>query len=181
MHTNTKARTLFTMPLIAIAASCAGADGNAENVSDIKHATVKPGGAFEFSYEISRRAGVDETGTVSLTITETYDEGTLLLEASAQGGLEIFPASSTAQFPMNGADAHVWDIFYTPQQEGVFYIDVMARGESASNLLGARTYAIRIDVGNQAAAQKPDDGRTVEMSEDGKPLIIMEAEETIED
>jgi hypothetical protein len=126
------------------------------------------------------RAAVDpgDSGVVELVIEENYDDGRLDIEAIATQGLSL--SSTSTSMSLSGATRHVWDVFFTAgNEDGVHYIDIMATVSNAGEIVASRAYSVPVKVGASARAAKSS--IDVERDTDGTPVVVMEAEETIED
>lgn len=142
--------------------------------------TIKPGASVSFSNQLVTPVAAGENGSVTLTVNEGYPSGTLLLEASGGGGLDVFGAGVTARKDMATGTSHSWRVDFEAAADGVYYMNVMATtapdGGSAEN----RAYAVRIEVGDwQAAQAKISAAKPMQTLESGEPAIVMEAQETI--
>jgi len=142
--------------------------------------TVKPGASVTFSHDLSGKVAAGENGAVTVTVNEGYPSGTLHLKATGDPGLSVFGAEVTAQKDMSLGTTHTWRLDYAAENDGLYYINVLAQVEMADGLQESRAYAIRVEVGDwQAAQAKVQAANPVEMQADGEPAVILEAEETI--
>ncbi len=143
-------------------------------------ATVKPGAAVSFSHTLQDKVGPGQNGSVDLRVSEGYEAGTLTVETSGTEGLNVFGSQVTQSFSMDAGDTHDWSVSYSADTDGVYYLNVTATADSGDGLVMSRAYAVRIEVGDMALAKPAAKNGELEMSEDGVPEIVMEAEETIE-
>lgn len=165
---------------LAMAAACAAPESaaDAETKKTEPFSTVKPGAAVSFSHSL--RAPVDPggDGVLLLTIRETYDNGAMLLEASSEG-LELAGASRSKTLSMDAGDTHQWDLYFDASDGGVYYIDIVAIVDDGNGGGSTRSYSAAIQVGDDATVAKPS--ADVIRDAAGVPVVVMEAEETVED
>ncbi len=138
----------------------------------------KPGAAVEVI--AAQRAAVDpgEIGVVEVTFAESYDGGTMTVTATGSEGLEILPPEPKTTMAMGDKKDHRWDISFRAATAGVYYIDLSIAAAEAGGAPEMRSHSVRVTVGEPAAAAKP---ATQATTIDGEPVVIMEAEETVQD
>lgn len=157
------------------AAATAAPDAPAEAL----HATVKPGAGVAFSHDYEGPIRAGERGSIGLTISEAYDSGILKLEVITDDGLDVFGSSVSKTLQMSGGETHNWRISFGAVKDGVQYLRIRAVAEPDGAPAAARSYAVRIDVGDTSAASEKSSGIPVTTTADGEAVIVMEAEETI--
>ncbi len=159
----------------AAAASCA-----APETTTTAHPAPsgKPGASVSFSHALRAPVAPDGDGVLELTITEQYDAGTLQITA-ASDGLDLAAASRSTTLSMDGAAQHRWDVYFNAPAGGVYYIDFVVTVEDANGAGATRSYSAAIQVGDNAARAKPD--APMALDAEGDPVVVMEAEETIDE
>ncbi len=181
----TNFNTALFVALATAAASCAGQendrpDATSADTLNAKNEVVphlKSGAAVRFNHEMRAAVDAGEDGVVELIIDERYDEGRLDIEAVATGGVSLSASSASTSMALAGTSRHIWDIYFTAEDNGVHYIDVRATVTVAGDVVGSRSYSVPVKVGN-AAAPSAKSSAKVDRDADGNPIIIMEAEET---
>lgn len=136
--------------------------------------TRKPGAAIEFSHSFEAQPELNRLTTVEITISNYYGDGTLSLLARGDDALVVYQPTASMTASMAGAREHVWRVSFEPKSEGVHYLNVFATVEGPDIPPTARTYAVRIEVGDVVSS------KTAAEAADGEPVVIMEAEETFE-
>lgn len=174
---------------ISSVVACTGSENVNENqtsqASQAEKPTVeylspgKPQAALALSHSLREAVMPGESGVVTISIEDAYDAGEVVLTASATDGLTLSANSSQASFTMAGAATNVWDIFFNAGAAGTHYIDIHA---VVTGVEGASTlsYSVPVSVGTTISATKPSNPDMVTTA-DGKNIIMMEAEETIEE
>ncbi|MEL6861903.1 MAG: hypothetical protein AAGL11_08695 [Pseudomonadota bacterium] len=143
--------------------------------------TRKPVPAVSISHEMPDAVEAGETGTVTFTVNEGYPSGTLVLEAKGGEGLDVFGATATTSQDMASATTHTWQVNYSAAEDGIYRLYVSASANVDETVSDTRAYAVEVKVGNWASAQsKPAEQAKMEMQGDGEPVVILEAEETID-
>lgn len=149
-------------------------------IAETVPSTTKPGASVRFSHDFPAPADASRRGTVSIVVSEDYDDGLLHLSATGSAGLAVYGASRTMNVAMAGANSHAWTLNYQADGDGVFFINIAAETEREGLPASMRAYAVRLVIGDGAAAQQKQAIGTVEQLEDGSLAIIMPAEEVIE-
>lgn len=148
-----------------------------EKQTDQTHATVKPGAAISFSHTFEGPLTVGQEGQVMLTISEAYISGVMNVEVIVDDGLSVFGSSASKILQLSGGPDHTWPITFSAVQNGVQYLRVRAVADIDGQPSSARSYAVRIDVGDTSDASAQKAKSTTKMP-DGEAVIMMEAEET---
>ncbi|MEO0981723.1 MAG: hypothetical protein AAFX03_03620 [Pseudomonadota bacterium] len=183
--------------LIALAFSAAGlaaactepqsaetkmAEHDHEHDHDHHGATVKPGASVTFSHEAPARVAVGETGTVTITVEEAYESGSLFLQASGDDGLTVIAGGDgSARYSMALQSTHEWTVTFSAEADGVYYLNVLATAEPDDRPSASRAYAARVVVGDPAVAvaARQKNGKPG-LDAGGAPVVVLEADETIE-
>ncbi|MEL7041421.1 MAG: hypothetical protein AAGL90_07845 [Pseudomonadota bacterium] len=143
--------------------------------------TVKPGASVSFRHDPPVAVNAGENGAVTLHVSEGYPHGTMTLKAIGDRGLEVFGSTVTQRVDMAGATTHAWQVNYSADADGVYYLGVVATVDLGDELSQSRAHTVRLQIGDwQPAQAKAEAERSVERLSDGAPAIIMNAEETIE-
>lgn len=144
--------------------------------------TIKPGAAAQFSHVVKQAAKAGGRGVLEVTLDERYAEGWISVSVTASPGLVLTPVNQDKTFEMTGAGPHVFDIYFRAEAPGAHYLNFIAQTDEASGLSAPRSYSAAIPVkgdGGAPAASKSA-APAFGVSETGETLIMMEAEETIE-
>lgn len=143
------------------------------------HATIKPGAALTFRHGEVDKVAPGENGSVTVTIEDGYDAGSLEVRSTGSDGLSVFGAQATARFDMAGADAHSVRLAYTAETAGTYYINMMGSVNVEGEAATLRAYAVRVVIGDAAAvATKPVQEMMV--LPDGRAAVLLPAEETFD-
>ncbi len=165
----------FTVIAFA-AASCAAPENT--TTADTVASAGKPGAAVSFSHALQAPVGPGGNGVLTLSIGEKYDTGAMEISA-ASDGLDLAAASRAKNILLDGASSHRWDIYFSAPTAGVYYINFTATVMDLNGVSATRSYAAAVQVGDATAAAKPDTPAVLDA--DGEPVMIMEAEETVEE
>ncbi len=138
----------------------------------------KPGAAVEVT--AAQRAAVDpgEIGVLEVTFAESYAGGSMTVTATGSEGLEVLPPEPRTTMAMGDKKDHRWDISFRAAAAGVYYVDLSIAAAEAGGAPEMRSHSVRVTVGDVPAAAKP---ATQATTIDGEPVVIMEAEETVQD
>lgn len=142
-------------------------------------ATVKPGAPVSFSHSVSQLANPGENGRIEFSISESYPEGTLLVATTGSDGLNVFGGTVEQRFDMADGARHTWSVSYSADNDGIYYVNVMASTEAGEAVMG-RSYSARIEIGDILQAEPTAKNGVAAVSSEGEAEIVMEAEETIE-
>lgn len=139
----------------------------------------KPGAQVRISGELREALNPGDAGAVEVTVREAYDSGTLTLRATTSDGMSILTTNDEIRFDMAGTDTHTWTVYFDTEQEGRFYVNILADVETAFEA-SSRAGAIAVQVG-KGAGSGPALSKGMELGTDerGEPVIMMQAEETI--
>lgn len=157
------------------AAACAAPENTA---ADAHQSLGKPGAAIGFSHTLQSPVSPGGAGVLTLSINERYDAGQLAISV-ASSGLDLATASQSTTLSLSGASPHQWDVFFDAPDSGVYYIDFTAAVTDANGVTSSRSYSAAVQIGDGATLSKPD--ANVARDADGNPVMIMEAEETIDE
>lgn len=136
---------------------------------------MKPGAAIRYEHNLPSDIAPGQTAVFQLTLSESYDSGTMSVNVSGGGDIQIFPSSNRASFDMSEGRQHVMDVSVTVGSLGRHYINVRAEAESGGQIM-PRIFSIPVQSG-PVKAMKPNSKMTKTSS--GENIIIMEAVETI--
>jgi len=142
--------------------------------------TIKPGASVSFSHDIAGATEAGENGSVAITLNEGYPIGTMNVEASGSKGLEVFGAESSMRLEMQGQTTHGMTVNYRAEQDGLYYLNLLATADPEEGVSESRAYSVRIEVGDWKAAEAKVAKVLPEALESGEMAVMMEAEETIE-
>lgn len=158
------------------AATIAEAPEAAASADDFQ--SIKVGAAVDVSHQQAGAVDPGAVGVVAFTMNELYDSGTMLVTAASSAGLELVPPSPSTTIALGAGTAHQWDVSFRAANAGSYYIDLSMKVTLPSGASEMRSYSARVDVGAGGAAQKA----AAEISiVDGEPVVVMEAEETVND
>lgn len=162
--------------LLAFTAAACAAPENIE--ADAHHSLGKPGAAIAFSHALQSPVSPGDAGVLTLSINERYDDGQMAITA-ASSGLDLAEASQSTTLSLVGASPHQWDVFFDAPSGGVYYIDFTAAVTDPNGVTSSRSYSAAVQIGDGATLSKPD--ANVARDADGNPVMIMEAEETVDE
>lgn len=141
--------------------------------------TVKPGADVQIRSDLREPVAPGGSGALNVSFTEQYRMGNMHVRATPSEGLELITTIDEADFDMTLGDIHDWTVYFSAPEAGKHYINFSVKVDTP---LGpqTRSSAAIIQVG------KPGEGTvaskssvTVETDAEGKPVIMMQAEETI--
>lgn len=138
----------------------------------------KPGAAVSFSHALKGAVAPQGAGVLTLSIDKRLDSGRIAITATADG-LDLAASSRATTFSLEGPSPHLWDVFFDAPDAGVYYIDFAATVTDERGGVSTRSYSAAVQVGAAAALSKPD--ADVALDGDGNPVMIMEAEESVEE
>ncbi len=185
-----------TLPLVALSlalsAGCSAKPSSSNQVQvkskittehvhseDLKTITpqhyMKPGAAINYEHNLPKDIAPGQTAVFQLTLSESYDSGTMSVNVLADGDIQIFPSSSRASFDMSAGRQHVMDVSVTVGSLGRHYINVRAEAESGGQIM-PRIFSIPVQSG-PVQAMKPNSKMVTTAS--GENIIVMEAQEVI--
>lgn len=143
--------------------------------------TVKTGAAVSLDGTQRFAVTAGQNGTVDIEVLEGYEEGTLILEATGSEQLDVFGANRTLSLDMTSVQTHAWPLQFNASSDGVHYIGIQARTEGVEGPNLSRAFAVRVEVGDlAAAAAKPRQDVEIQATPEGESVVVMQAEETIE-
>lgn len=141
--------------------------------------TIKPGASVSVSHENLKPIAAGETGTFMVTVNEGYPVGTLTLRATGGDGLNVFGAETTRRVDMASGTTHAWRLSYSAEADGLYYINLFATAEPEAGIETARSFAVRVEVGDWQAAKTEVEAASMTTLSTGEPAVILEAQETI--
>lgn len=141
--------------------------------------TVKPGAAVTFTHADKLIVPVGTNGSVDIAITEPYPDGEMTLTATGSDGLSVFGAQREMIVDLADGNAHEWRVAFEGANDGVAYINLMASVTLSTGQILNRVHAIRVEVGDLAKAA-PKKNANIQVSQDGEAVIVMNAQEVIE-
>jgi len=136
----------------------------------------KPGASVTYAHNLKSQLSVGENATFTLTLSEAYNAGNLMVSLGVDGGIVLFPTSTQASFDMASGDSHDMDVSFTANANGRHYINVRAQAIDGAGDSMPRIFSIPVQVG-PVAAKKPHSDMTATAT--GDKVITMEAEEEI--
>lgn len=141
--------------------------------------TVKPGPDVQISTELREQVLPGGTGALNITFSEQYPTGTMRVKASTSDGLELFTTIDQADFDMSKGGEHEWTVYFRANDAGRQYVNFHVSVDTPFGPLTRSSSAV-IQIGG-AAAIKANDPSDLSMTTDvdGKPVIMMQAQETI--
>lgn len=141
--------------------------------------TIKPGAAVSVSHEDLKPVAAGETGTVTVSVNEGYPTGMLTLRATGSDGLNVFGAEKTLRVDMASGTTHAWRLNYSAEADGLYYINLFATAAPEAGIETARSFAVRVEVGDWQAAKATVEAASKTTLPTGEPAIILDAQETI--
>ncbi len=162
---------------IAAAAACAAPETSSDTQqSQIKD--VEPGASVSFAHILRSPVAPGGNGVLELTVNENYAAGTMEIVAVSDG-LDLAAASRSMTVSMAGADEHRWDVYFDAPNGGVHYIDFSVTATDENDVTASRAHSAAVNIGDGAVLAKPD--APIVIDADGEAVILMNAEETIEE
>ena len=119
-----------------------------------------------------------EVSQLSVVISEGYDAGEMTLEARASDGLELESAGMSSRRALADQGAHDWQVRYSAETAGLYYIHITAYVVTDGQPSQARAFSVPIQVGD-VASPKLDLHATKLDPDTGEAMVVMELEETI--
>jgi len=173
-------QTILVSLIIALSIGCA-ANNTAESQMSEKPETSynKPGAAVTISHDVKGQIDPNSNGHAVVTLRESYDAGMMTVDVTSDDGLEVFAVSSRADFPMDGTDAHVMDVYFTARKQGRHYLNIIASIDDGAGQSSSRAKSIAVQVGDPANNAKSDNNTNIQTTKEGERIVVMEAEETI--
>lgn len=171
-------KTSSVLMAISLVAACSKQSTIAENApiqpTEKSHGksdrTIKPGAAVSFSHEFDSALVAGQPNAVTITIAHDYADGMLSMQANGSGIVEVSSSNTQKTVPLFERNNVDWRIDFTPTGNGVGYINLLASVSHDTGETSSRSYAVRVALGDTAAAKTNPDGD-----------VILEAEETIID
>ncbi|MEL6723883.1 MAG: hypothetical protein AAFP81_00565 [Pseudomonadota bacterium] len=135
----------------------------------------------EFSYDALPKLEIGETVGINMIVEEEYAAGAIMLEAVDADGVSVFGATRTLRLNAADGTSHDWRIEIEAERPGTHYVGLIATVELDDGFMEVRTSAIRVDVidPNPGLELQKAGDETVE-TQQGEPVVMMEAIETIE-
>ena len=179
--------TLFIAPLAACSASTdkvaqqesAQSHAHAEHASKEGVRTVKSGADVQVRTELRETLSPGDAGAMTVTFTEGYTNGDMRITATTSEGLELLTTADATSFNMAAGDTHEWTVYFDAPVAGKHYVNFHVSVDTPIGPLSRSSAAI-VQVGkasDTSAASKS--AAPVETDAGGKPIIMMQAEETI--
>lgn len=137
----------------------------------------KPGAALSFSHNYDGKSNPGDIETFDLIINPApnYRDWVLTVDINTKDSLKISGNLQSTHIIAERAIRIPIEVATTAA--GRFYINVVGSVSNGSGVTEARAYAIEMAVGNWKTLQKPH--KDLATDSDGKPIIIMEAQEEI--
>lgn len=178
-----KISLLAALVLTSFAIGCAqqNSAGNTLAKDESNSVLGKPGASVEFTHKLRAPVSAGAAGTIDFTISENYEAGALWLQATGDNGLTIISGGKPARYEMYSTSSHRWTVTFSVANDGVYYVNVLATVEPDGLSKSTRAYAVRIEVGDVSGITTSAKNGEVSQSPDGEAVIILEAEETIEE
>lgn len=135
----------------------------------------------EFSFDAPPKLEIGESVGINMIVDEEYAAGTLTLEAVDADGVSVFGATRTLRLNAADGTSHNWRIEVEAERPGTHYVGLIATVELEDGFLEVRTSAVRVEVidPNPGLELQKASDQTVE-TQDGEPVVMMDAVETIE-
>ena len=142
------------------------------------HRTVKPHANIKIAYQLPKSFAIDVPETIEFTVINGRDADEVKVNFTVDDGLILNTAISEIRFgPATSASRHSFEIQLTPQQNGLFYINLFA-SMLIDNRYQTRSFAIPVSVGEyDLKKQRPPVGVISEQA-DGQLIITMPAVES---
>lgn len=136
---------------------------------------VKPGAGIGYAHNLKSQYGVGETVSFQLRLGESYDDGIMRVNVTAEGVQLLKPITAT-NFDMAAGGEHEMSVSFTANENGRHYINVRALADISNDNPMSRVFSIPVQVGPVTAQKSNPDMTTMP---DGENIIEMEAEEEI--
>lgn len=182
--TSLRNNNLLIASLIAIfAVGCAQQNSSDATLTKEAPNTVlgKPGASVQFSHKLRAPVSAGTAGTIDFTVSEEYGAGALWLQATGDNGLKILSGNAPVRYEMYSVSTHNWSVSFSADNDGVYYLNVLATVEPEGQSKSSRAHAVRIEIGDVSQITTKAKNGEVSQSPDGDPVIILDAEETIEE
>lgn len=140
--------------------------------------TIKPGAAISFRHGELETVAPGENGRITLLLSEPYEQGELIVSATASDGLEVFGSERSMRFDLSSDAPHEMTVEYRAIRSGDYRIGFSARVELDGGFRMGRAYAVPVRIGSggdMTAAQKG----SVETDLTGERRVVFQAVETI--
>lgn len=155
---------------------------NENKVSSLKtthaeHTYQKPGATLNFDHTYDGKTVPGDTEKFELIVTpgSNYHNQTLKVNISTKDAINI--RGDLQSTHLISGDAIRIPLEVSTSVAGRFYIDILGMVTDTDGISESRAYGIAIGVGNWKAMQKPHENLTTDS--EGRPVIVMEAEEEI--
>lgn len=180
---------LYTLAIFAFGAlaACSSQHERAEDLtgnttqasSEVGHVntTIKPGPDVTISTQLREPVSPGNTGALEIVFKENYTSGRMKVKASTSEGIRLITTIDEAEFDMASDSEHNWTVFFDTEDAGRHYVNLWVGVETPFGQLTRQSAAV-IKVGTGDFAPKNKQFET-EAGPDGKPVIRMEAQETI--
>jgi len=145
----------------------------------VETSTIKQGAAVSFKHNYDGKTDPGFVENFQISIQEEYAAGTLDISMNASEGLTLSVDGLTS-FSMAGDGVRTLNISVSAQTPNKYYVNLQARANDGSGQVMLRSYGVAIYVGDPKLYSKVEQKFTVEDTKDGGKIIVMEAEETIE-
>ena len=141
--------------------------------------TVKPGPNVRVSTELREPVTPGGVGTLNVTLEENYGGGILNVSAKTSDGMSLIGTNDKTSFNMASGNAHEWTVSFDAPEAGLHYVNFHVQIETPFGNLSRKSAAvIQVGKGLDVATASKSVG-PVETNAEGKPVIIMQAQETI--
>ena len=141
--------------------------------------TVKPGADVQIRSELRETLSPGDAGALNVTFTEGYTNGDMQITATTSNGLELLTTADATSFNMATGDTHEWTVYFDAPVAGKHYVNFHVRVDTAIGPL-TRSSAAIVQVGKASdTSTASKSAAPVETDAGGKPVIVMQAEETI--
>lgn len=114
--------------------------------------TVKEGAALNFSSQMQTPVRANAPHSVRITIAHGYAGETLSLTANADDAVRLGTTATTIVLTKGRVAA--WTIPFTATADGAYYINIIGKVVGRDRNTLGRTYAVRVEVGNQVPKSK---------------------------
>ena len=140
--------------------------------------TIKPGAAIGFRHTELATVEPGENGRVTITLSEPYEQGQLIVTAHASDGLEVFGAERSMRFDLSADAPHEMTVEYRASGSGDYRIGFSARVELDGGFRMGRAYAVPVRIGSGGDMTVAQKG-SVQTDLTGERRVVFQAVETI--
>jgi len=144
----------------------------------------KPSAAINFSHDFDGRGELGVTETINLRVDDAYPGGTMAFDVVTDNNLQVFENALLSEtVSLDGETPRDYKIVFQPISEGIHNISIVAKVQTAQGQSMRQSFGITVYVGEayKPVKQSSHTGQNTQDLTVSDGLVIMEAEETIED